>query len=187
MPAVIAAGLLTGCTPTEYHGHDSGIDGELWRRIASFEDPLSSALYGPQDPTIKERHRIAPDLYPPPEDDPAVYLGGLDAPRWDGSGKSVTSLGLGDGGAILYDVATTASTARFSVFIASGPRSQGPTDEGRPYSGPSEVYTCYSYVVRFAAGQTPTAEKTRFAECPPPLVDELADDAVFASAEVFDG
>jgi hypothetical protein len=178
---------MTGCAATEYHGHDSGIDGELWRRVASFEDPLLTAVYAPLDDTITHRHRIAPDLYPPPEDDPAVYLARIDAPHWDGAKNAISSLGLDDGGAILYDVTTTASTTRFSVFITSGPRSQGPTDEGRPYSGPGEVYTCYSYVIRFSSGETADSERTVFDECPLALVSTLADDAVFASAEVFDG
>jgi hypothetical protein len=177
---------VAGCT-TEYHGHDSGIDGVLWRQMASFEDPLSTTIWNPLDETIAIRHTLAPDLYPPAMDDPREYLAGIDAPRWDGAQLSLPQFELERGGVILYDAVATDSTATFSLFIASGPRSNAPTDQGGVYSGPSEVYTCYSLEVRFASDVPPHLVRTAFTECPPELVDLLADDAAFASAEVFDG
>ncbi|WP_382304396.1 hypothetical protein [Herbiconiux sp. UC225_62] len=181
-----AAGSLAACS-TEYHGHDSGIDGELWDRMASFEDPLLTSVFDPLDETIGILHTMIPEQYPPAVSDPDEYLAGILAPRWDGAAASVPELGLDQGGAILYDAVSTESDASFSIFIASGPRSNGPDDSGRVYSGPSEVYTCYRFDVRFEADASAHARQTIYLGCPAELVDPLADDAAFASAEVFAG
>ena len=182
--AALLAGATAACTTTEYHGYDSGIDGWFCDRIALHKDPLSQSIYGPLDATIAIKHRLAPDLYPPAVSDPTEYLAGVVGTRWDGSVRSIPDLGLADGGAILYDVATTPSFASFSVFITSGAR---PGGVGREHPGPSEVYTCYSVEVAFGGASEPQAARTALAECPSPLVDELAEDAAFASVEVFDG
>ncbi|MGD8167180.1 hypothetical protein ACEXOS_008140 [Herbiconiux sp. P16] len=180
------AGSVTACT-TEYHGYDSGIDGVLWRQIASFEDPLSMSVYDPLDETIGILHTMIPEQYPAAVSDPAVYLAGVVGERWDGTAGSLPELGLEKGGAILYDVTSTESVAAFSTFIASGPRPNAPTDAGSTYTGPSEVYTCYSVEVDFRTDVPPRPIRTAFTECPGELVELLADDAAFASAEVFDG
>jgi hypothetical protein len=158
---------LTGCA-TEYRGPSSGIDGVLWRQVASIEDPLVA------------------EIYQPSTQEPEAYLDALGQPVWDGRDASVPDLGLGDGGGVLYDVEAGASAVGFSVFIASGPRADEPTDSGGRYGGPGEVFTCYRYEVEFGA-PSPAAGRTVLDDCPPVLVDELADDAAFASAEVFDG
>ncbi|GAA1845722.1 hypothetical protein GCM10009750_35000 [Agromyces salentinus] len=160
--------LLTGCR-AEYHGHDSGIDGALWRQIASFEDALSW------------------DLSQPSDGEPGAYLDGQEVPRWDGSEASAAALDLRSGGVAIYDVSSTDSAAGFSVFIASGPRPDIVTDEGRTYSGPSTVYTCYGIEAEFQSSAGPSADKTIFDDCPPTLVELLPEDAAFASGAVFDG
>lgn len=180
------AATLTGCT-AEYHGYDSGIDDVLWRQIASFEDPLSAGIYDPLDETIGIAHTLVPDEYPAPVDDPATYLAGIPAPRWNGSPDALPQLELRDGGAILYDVASVSRTASFSIFIASGPRALPATTNSHISHGPSEVYTCYQIDVDFDSELPPTADRTVLPACPPALVGQLARDAAFASAEVFDG
>ncbi|RFA09094.1 hypothetical protein B7R54_07540 [Subtercola boreus] len=95
--------------------------------------------------------------------------------------------GIDGGGAILYDVNSVGRMASFSIFIASGPRPNTAADDGHAYRGPSEVYTCYAIAVDFGSELPPSTDRTVFTGCPPTLVSQLADDAVFASAEVFDG
>lgn len=160
--------VLTGCR-AEYHGHDSGIDGVLWRQIASFEDPLSRSLY---QPSVNE---------------PADYLDTIGGLRWNGSEASADGLDLRKGGVVLYDVSSTDSAAELSVFIASGPRPDVVTDERRKYTGPSTVFTCYGIETQFQPGAEPSADRIIFDDCPPALVELLPGDAAFASGEVFDG
>ena len=169
-PVLVAAGLATllaGCS-TEYHGHHSGIDGVLARQIASFEDPLSRSIYQPM------------------ANDPRDYLDALEGARWVDSG-SVCDLELQDGGVVLYDISSTGSAAELSVFIASGVRPDVPTDDGRHYSGPTTVFTCYGIETEFRPGAEPTVDRTIFTECPAALVELLPSGAAFASGEVFDG
>ncbi|MBO0982706.1 hypothetical protein [Rathayibacter sp. SD072] len=156
--------VLTGCGPTEYHGYESGIDGVLWRQIASFEDPLSFELYQPR------------------VNEPEPYLAALSGTRWDGRASSVADIDLDAGGVVLYDLSSTPSSAEVSVFIASGPRS--PIDDG---ASPSEVYTCYRIETEFVGDPMPSAGRVLLDSCPEPLVSLLPEDAAFASGEVFDG
>lgn len=167
----IVAASLTGCA-TEYHGYDSGIDGVLWRQVAAFEDPLSKSIYEPARESTQT---------------PDEYLAGIDQTRWDGTARALPLLGNGGGGVLLYDVASKDLSASFSLFIASGPRPDISTDDGRPYLGPSEVYTCYSINVDFGITATRSAIRTVLKRCPAELVGLLAKDAAYASAEVFDG
>lgn len=164
--AAVAVGAVTlsGCGPVEYSGHDSGIDGVLWRQIASFEDPMEFSDTSPQDPS--------------------TYVSGLGGDRWDGSATSLPDLSTG--AIVLYDVETTASRATFSVFISSGPRPDVPTDDGRDYVGPSQVYTCYERERDFNP-EAQRSNRTVFTDCPAALVNLLPEDAAFASADVFDG
>jgi hypothetical protein len=185
LSAIFAASVV-GCA-TEYHGYDSGIDGVLWRQIAAFEDPLLASIYEPLHETVGIPNTTDPESHPAAVDTPAEYLAGIDKPRWDGTARSLPQLEIEKGGVILYDVASRDSTAMFSLFIASGPRPNVPTDEGRDYSGPSEVYTCYSIKVDFGMTATRVPDRTAFTECPSELVGLLAEDAAFASAEVFEG
>jgi hypothetical protein len=169
--ALVSAGIalsFTGCN-TEYHGYDSGIDGTLWRQIASFEDPLSLSLYQPS------------------ANEPVGYLDSLEGERWSGSVASASDLDLRKGGVVLYDISSTDSAAELSVFIASGPRPDDPTDEGQNYNGPSQVFTCYRMEADFSPGVEPSVGRVTFDACPTALVELLPEDAVFASGEVFDG
>lgn len=160
--------VLTGCR-AEYRGHDSAIDGVLWRQIASFEDSLSRSLY---QPSINE---------------PAGYLDAIDGLRWNGSEATAAGLDLRKGGVVLYDISSNSSAAEFSVFIASGPRPDVVTDEGRKYTGPSTVFTCYGIEAEFQSGVEPSVDRVIFDDCPTSLVELLPGDAAFASGEVFDG
>lgn len=160
----VGAMCLSGCSPTEYHGSDSEIDGVLWRQIAGFEDPMNFA-----QPTTR---------------DASTYLAQLGGERWDGSTSTLPE--LSDGGIVLYDISTTGSVARFSVFISSGPRPDVPTDAGQDYAGPSQVYTCYGITADLGSAE-PVVDRTIFDECPTGLVRQLPADAAFASGEVFDG
>ena len=152
--------LLTGCS-AEYHGHDSGIDGVLWRQIASFEDPLSLGLYQPS------------------ADEPAAYLDALEVLRWDGSATSAAGLDLRNGGVVIHNVSSTDSAAQLSVFIASGPRPDVVTDEGRKYTGPSTVFTCYGIETEFQQRVEPSVSRIIFDDCPSTLVELLPGDAAF--------
>jgi len=168
---VVVSGIalsLTGCQ-TEYRGHDSGIDGTLWRQIASFEDPLSRSLYQPS------------------VNDPVDYLDSLPGERWSGSVASTFDLDLREGGVVLYDISSSDSAAELSVFIASGPRPEVPTDGGRDYNGPSQVFTCYQVEAAFSLGVAASVGRVTFDDCPAALVELMPDGAVFASGEVFDG
>ena len=163
--AVSATALaLTGCGPTEYRGYESGIDGVLWRQIASFREPLSFELYQPR------------------VNEPDLYLAALSGTRWDGRASTATEIDLDAGGVVLYDLSSTPSSAEVSVFIASGPRS--PVDDG---ASPSEVYTCYRIETEFVGDPMPSAGRVLLDSCPEPLVSLLPEDAAFASGEVFDG
>lgn len=164
IPVGAIALLVAGCGPTEYHGYESGIDGVLWRQVAAFEDPLSFELLQPQ------------------VNEPDLYLAALSGSRWDGNTSSAAELDLDTGGIVLYDISSTPSSTDVSIFIASGPRS--PTDDG---AGPSEVYTCYRVEAAFSDDPMPTAGRVLLDSCPDPLVALLAEDAAFASGEVFDG
>lgn len=155
--------LVSGCGPTEYRGYDSDIDGVLWRQIAAFEDPLSLELY---QPLVNE---------------PEPYLAALSGTRWDGEASTAAELDIDAGGVVLYDLSSTPTSANASVFIASGPRS--PADD----RGPSEVYTCYRIETAFNGDPMPSAGRVLLDICPEPLVSLLAEDAAFASGEVFDG
>lgn len=161
---VVGALTLSGCGPVEYHGYDSGIDGVLWRQIASFEDPMNFFESSTQDP--------------------ATYLSELDGDRWNGSPSALPD--LSNGAIVLYDLATTAADAEFSVFISSGPRRDALTDAGFGYVGPSQVYTCYGMAADLRSPR-PMVNRTLFADCPRALVNLLPDDAAFASGDVFDG
>jgi hypothetical protein len=187
--AAISAGLLAGCSagPTEYHGDDSGIDGVLWRQISSYEDPLDEGIYKPLDESLRYVYTLVPNETEPPVNDPTVYLQGIQGPRWDGTSASAHALGLENGGVAIYAERAEGLTAEFSVFIASGPRPDVPTDNRSRYVGPSEVYTCYGITVQFDPVEMPTNSRDAFKECPPTLVGLLGSDAAFASAEVFDG
>ena len=168
---VVVAGialLLTGCQ-TEYRGPDSGIDGTLWRQITSFEDPLSRSLFQPS------------------VNGPVDYLDSLPGERWSGSVASTFDLDLREGGVVLYDISSSDSAAELSVFIASGPRPDVPTDGGRDYNGPSQVFTCYQVEADFSPGVAASVGRVTFDDCPAALVELMPDGAVFASGEVFDG
>jgi len=156
--------LVAGCGPTEYHGYDSGIDGVLWRQVAAFEDPLSFELF---EPRVNE---------------PEPYLAALSGMRWDGKASTAAELALDEGGVVLYDLSSTPTSANASVFIASGPRSRA---DDRAH--PSEVYTCYRIETAFTGDPMPSAGRILLDSCPEPLVSLLAEDAAFASGEVFDG
>ncbi|WP_146080912.1 hypothetical protein [Rathayibacter sp. AY1C2] len=156
--------LVSGCGPTEYRGYDSGIDGVLWRQIAAFEDPLSRELFSPR---VNES---------------APYLAALNGTQWNGEASTAAELDLDAGGGVLYDLSSTPTLANASVFIASGPRS--PADDS---AGPSEVYTCYRVETAFNGDPMPSAGRVLLDSCPEPLVSLLAEDAAFASGEVFDG
>lgn len=166
--AIVPAVALAGCS-TEYHGYDSSIDGVLWRQVASFEDPLSRSIYAP---LVNE---------------PTAYLDSVDSALWDRAAASVADLGVEDGGVVLYDISSTESTAEFSVFISSGPRSDDSADEVLYYNGPSSVFTCYGITARFYPEATPLVDRVIFAECPAALVKAAPLDAAFSSGEVFDG
>jgi hypothetical protein len=149
---VVVAGIalaLTGCR-TEYRGHDSGIDGTLWRLIASFEDPLSRSLYQP------------------PVNETVNYLDSLQGERWSGSVASTFDLDLDlrEGGMVLYDISSSECVAEFSVCIASGPRPDVPTDGGRDYNGPSQVFTCYQVEAAFSPGVAASVGRVTLAEDP---------------------
>lgn len=159
---------LTGCH-TEYIGYASGIDGTLWRQIASFEDPLSRSLY---QPSVNES---------------LGYLDSLPGDRWSGSAASTSDLNLRDGGVVLYDISSTDSAAEVSVFIGSGPRPDVLTDEGHLYNGPSQVFTCYRMEATFSRGEAPSVGRVTLNDCPAALVELMPEDAAFASGEVFDG
>jgi hypothetical protein len=159
---LVSAGSLSGCSPVEYHGYDSGLDGVLWRQIASFEDPMN--FYNPSTP------------------EPLTYLAELGGVRWDGRASRLPD--LSEGAIVLYDVSTTKSVALFSVFISSGPRANVPTDAGHEYAGPSQVYTCYGITADLGVA---VVDRAIFTECPTALVNELPEDAAFASDDVFDG
>ena len=156
--------LVAGCGPTEYRGYDSDIDGVLWRQIAAFEDPLSFQLFQPR------------------VNEPEAYLAALTGTRWDGETPTAAELDLDAGGVVLYDLSSTPTSANASVFIASGARS--PADDS---AGPSEVYTCYRIETAFIGDPMPSAGRVLLDSCPEPLVSLLAEDAAFASGEVFDG
>ncbi|KQX07738.1 hypothetical protein ASC59_08400 [Leifsonia sp. Root1293] len=141
----------------------------MWRQIASYEDPLSSSLF-------------YPSVY-----EPISYLKSLRGERWGGSTQSASELHLKEGGVVLYDLTSTYNTAGLSVFKASGPRPDVPTDWGRNYDGPSQVFTCYRMEAEFSAGAMPSVGRTTFDHCPPALVELMPADAAFASGEVFDG
>lgn len=169
--AIIVGALMatvTSCA-TEYRGQSSGIDGVLWRQVASFEDALWSSVYGSV------------------LDGSAAYLDSLPGERWDGRPSSARGLDLTAGGIILYDISTTRTAADVSVFIASGPRPAVPRDDGRAYNGPSQVYTCFTVEVDFASTSAPAPSRVILNDCPQPLVELLPEDAAFASDEVFDG
>ncbi|QHC69695.1 hypothetical protein [Rathayibacter sp. VKM Ac-2801] len=183
--AVASIASLSACA-TEYHGHDSGIDGRLWRQMAAVEDPLSASVHESLDETIGILHGLDPEAHPPPLEDPTTYLSGIAVPRWNGEAESVDPSIFADGGVVLYDEDVTDGEARFSLFLASGPI-PGEADDGGWFSGPSEVYTCYGLVVDFRAETPPGPERTAFEDCPAELVSVLRSDAAFASAEVFDG
>ncbi len=161
---VVGAVSFSGCSPIEYHGFDSGIDGVLWRQIASFEDAMTF---------YESSTRV-----------PTTYLSELGGDRWNGSVSTLPD--LSDGGIVLYDVSTSASSAGFSVFISSGPRPDVPTDSGHVYRGPSQVYTCYGIAADLGSASV-VVERTIFTECPAALVNRLPEDAAFASGDVFDG
>ncbi|WP_430646729.1 hypothetical protein [Agromyces sp. GXS1127] len=162
--------VLAGCR-TEYRGYESGIDGVLWRQIASFEDPLSRSLYQP-----------AVD-----DNEPSAYLDAIEGLRWDRSETSATDLDFREGGVVIYGTSSTDTTAELSVFIASGPRPDVATDEGVQYTGPSTVFTCYGIKADFQPMARPSVDRIIFDECPSALVELLSEDAAFASGEVFDG
>lgn len=165
---LLATVSLTGCT-LEYRGSGSGIDGVLWRQIAGFEDPLSERFYTAQST------------------EPGKYLADVGSTVWNGAASSVPDLALDDGGVALYDLSSTETTVKFSVFISSGPRADGPTDDGHTYSGPSGVFTCYSIDAQLGGNREPVIERLAFDDCPAALVETTPTDAAFASAEVFDG
>lgn len=161
---VVGAVSFSGCNPIEYHEPTSGIDGVLWRQIATFEDPMTF---------YESSTRV-----------PATYLSELGGDRWTGSVSTLPDLSIG--GIVLYEVSTSASNAEFSVFISSGPRPDVQTDAGQVYSGPSQVYTCYGIATDLSSANV-IVERTIFTECPVALVNLLPADAAFASGDVFDG
>jgi len=161
------AGCQAGYDQLQSDGFLTTIDGTLWRQIATIEDPLSNDMFGKAK-----------------QDD---YLDELEVAHWSGDLTSVADLRLADGGAAIYDVSTVGSVISYSVFISSGPRDDGPTDDGEQYLGPDTVYTCYGIKANFHSGSSAYVDRLLWSGCPEALVDALPDDALFVSDDVFDG
>lgn len=165
--SVVALGLsavvlgLAGCS-SERGRPD--VDGVLWRQTIAHEK-LGALLDVSQRETgsVLERLRGA---------------------AWDR--ETQTPPDVSGGVMVVYDLDTTEPTAAFSVFLSSGPRPDVPRDDGGPYRGPSQVYTCWDMTATF--GVTP-AMTTRelLTQCPPVLVEQLSDDAAFVRRDGFDG
>lgn len=189
--ALIAA--LCGCLPvdsgcesdvdrTVYCGWESDIDGVLWRQVAAHEDPLWTRLGQPRSVE--------------------TYLDDTEGTVWDGV-TDPSELGVARGAVLFYDVDRSGSRYEFGVFISSGPRPDVLTDEGDPYRGPSQVFTCFTVIADIVP--LPQIERDRDdwrdgidlqavavdrdvdVECPSELVAEMPPDAAFAFDDVFDG
>lgn len=169
---VLAVGAtLIGCR-TEYRGAESGLDGVLWRQVASVEDPLMLAL----------SNSLTPDADSFLEQLPATLWGGPAAPvpDLDEPVAVVYDLERGDGGELT-----------FSAFISSGRRVDVPTDAGGRYDGPDSVFTCSRWTVRFGAYAVESAERgalgQHWEDCPAELVEAMPGDVAFAEPDVFGG
>ncbi len=125
--------------------------------------------------------------YQPSVNEPGGYLDSLQGERWNGSVASTSDLDLRKGGVVLYDISSTDSAAKLSVFIAPGPRPDVPTDDGQHYNGPSQVFTCYRVEATFSSVVAPSVGRVTFDDCSAALVELMPEGAVFASGEVFDG
>ena len=161
MVAIIAS--LAGCR-TMYSGWESDVDGVLWRQTAEMEDRIWSELVDLQSADDVEK---------------------LSAQPWDGV-SDPSRLGIEEGAAVVYDVSVEGNAVVLSVFIASGPRPNRPTDDGDAYTGPSEIFTCFGYKGLMGVADDGDG-RIIYTECPAELVALVPADAAFATDDVFDG
>lgn len=170
--------LLAGCGTgqmTHYRAdpYESGIDGTLWRLIASVADPVHAML------------NPASSLTPTAES----LFDALPATEWTGEPTQLPD--LDEAAAVVYDVRSVGDETEFSLFFSSGLRPDVPTDSGGEYSGPGSVFTCSGHRVRF--GEYAIVEhETLFVatapdDCPTELVDAMPGDVAFAELAVFSG
>lgn len=167
---IAVALALAGCR-TEYRGTDSGIDGVLWRQVASVEDPFTASVV----------RALAPDA--------ETFFAQLPGERWDEA--SAHAFELDEPTAVVYDTAADEAAASFRVFFSSGVRADVATDAGGPYAGPDSVFTCYGWTVRFGPYAVEEAEQdwssTTWEDCPEELVAAMPGTTAYAEPEVFGG
>lgn len=167
MRRVVALGLgtlvlvLVACAPGTGR---QDVDGVLWRQIMAHEK-VGALL------DVSQR-------------EPSVALDGLRRAAWDREAQTPPDIRAG--GMVVYDLHMAEPTATFSVFLSSGPRSDVPLDDGGPYVGPTQIYTCWDLTATFDL-TPPSRTRELRTECPPALVEQLPEDAAFVRRDAFDG
>jgi len=162
--AAALIGSLSACSPVGWVQTDA-VDGLLWRQLQGVRAPLMETAY-----------------WSFAEESPA-YLAELPGERWLRGDPPPT---LESGGVVIYDIASTRTTATFSVFVASGPRPSRATNASA-YRGPTEIFTCYRLHTVLTVQWSPAVERIVLDGCPTELVEQLGADAAFARADAFDG
>jgi hypothetical protein len=136
----------------------SGMDSVLWNQVAAREDPFWHELLQAEDVES--------------------YVAGLAGP----SGRDAS-----DGILAVTDVRSDGALLSFSVFISSGERRSAPSDNGNPYTGPGQIYTCFGVRADLSDPASLAIERDLDAGCPDYLVRAMPSDAVFVPDDVFDG
>ena len=171
--AIALLALLTACSPsmTVYRGVESGIDGVLWRQVASVEDPLSGRQGITGGTSAQE------------------YFSMMGIVRWDDAASPVPD--LGQPVIVASDVVESDRRVTFAAFLSSGMRLDVPTDRGQPYSGPDSVFTCYVLTVTFGTYGVDHIERSSESavpeDCPAELVAAMPGVTSYAEPGVFDG
>lgn len=163
--AVAAIAALSSCAQTNA---PVDVGGPATRAIWKHKDPLMRAL---ADARATDHDVFLTELRSTDGSFPSVYWNGDDDPA---------SLGLEDGGAVVYNLVDAGDEANFQGIIATGA-------EVDP-----AVYTCFQATVRFERGVVVGWSSDHEAgqpdeHCATEIVDVLSEDAQVAPFSAFDG
>lgn len=176
-----AVAVLAGCAPKQTY------DSVLWRQIRDQQTVVHEALHTVAGSPIREA---------------LILRLGEVAILWEPSGKP-PSFSQSVPTSIIYGLHDAGEdefgdpTVEFTEFVSSGvrpnvPREDVTTPGTGEYTGPSVVYTCYTWRVVFVADLVWDAQMINYAseadlECDARLVAELPEDAAHISTAELTG
>jgi len=157
---------MVGCASTQRY------DSVLWRQIRAEQSVISDELHRPtqlltRDVLMERLSTVA-----------VVWESGEAPPRFASTEPASIVHDIRDAGVDDYGD----PVLEFTAFVSSGVRPEVSKDDGWKYTGPSTVYTCYTWEVVFVADRVWDARMTGYAEdtdleCDERLIARLPQDA----------